>query len=618
MPNDVRLIRVPGKSWPAGSRRPLYNWQAVYPRVVNAEISPEYAPLDGQQASVPLGHIPQVAETFSYWDTDYGVQNEKGLSIGESTCTAKTVGWPADKPYGYNLVGIEDLSKIALERCDTARCAAQTMGDIAVEYGFYSADSGDPAAPAYSGSSECLVLGDASPGELWIFNVMTGKGNASAIWAAERVPSTHVTAVGNSFTIRKMNLSDPKNFLYSPGVSQLAEEKGWWSPKEETSADIFDFFRAYGYLPTADSRFPGSHVQAQVLDNVLAYYSARRMWRIFNLLSPEEGAKLDRYKGNLPNEKDPLPNSVSAPARSVTLQMVLDMYRDHYEGTEFDLTKGMAAGPYGNPNRGGKTPLTLAGQWERAISMHRTSWSFVLQARPNGKSITWFGWDAPHGTAYLPFYAAATRGAPASYNGPHTMAKFSTDCAWWAFNLVNQYQDLNFGAINKDVQKKSHQIEAEAQRAVADWEQDASHLSQEAALDLLTKKSNAFAQDSVNQWWGLAWSLIAKYRGYVVTYNSTATGEDAFGQEYPVWWLNSPEVGFTTWTAAGPFHGVDLVPGELLQPNLAAQSPGLSYFWLAAISPLLMSACMLTAAYRAGLRTGRQEQLVDTAYVIAP
>ena len=27
--------------------------------------------------------------------------------------------------------------------------------------------------------------------------------------------------------------------------------------------------------------------------------------------------------------------------------------RDHYEGTAYDLTKGIAAGPYGNPNRYG-------------------------------------------------------------------------------------------------------------------------------------------------------------------------------------------------------------------------------------------------------------------------
>ncbi|CAE8712273.1 unnamed protein product, partial [Polarella glacialis] len=135
---DVRLTRVPRKKWPKGSLRPLYKWADGYPRVVSAALSPEYAPVGGQKEFVAIGHIPQVEETWAYWDADYGIQNEKGVAIGESTTTGRTVGWSADKPYGYNRAGIEDLSKIALERCATARCAVQTMGDIAVEQGFYS------------------------------------------------------------------------------------------------------------------------------------------------------------------------------------------------------------------------------------------------------------------------------------------------------------------------------------------------------------------------------------------------------------------------------------------------------------------------------------------------
>lgn len=608
MTNDVRLARVPRQQWPEGSLRPMYRWNMGYPRVVSDKHGPDYAPVDGQQLSKPLGFIPQVRETWAYWDTTYGVQNEWGLSIGESTCTARTVGWPVDKPYGFNLAGIEDLSKIALERCKTARCAIETMGAIAVQHGFYSADGGEPSKPAYDGSSECLLLADGNPGELWIFNVLTGQGNASAIWAAQRVPDNHVTAIGNAFSIRKMNLSDSENFLYSPDVTSLAREKGWWSPHRDDPPEIFNFFAAYGYTPAS------SDVHEH---NVLAFYSGRRLWRIFSVLSPIEGAKLNPKEGNLPLTKHPYPTSVPAAKGSVTLQMVLDMYRDHYEGTPYDLTKGMSAGPFGNPNRG-ITPASLNGLWERAISMYRTSWSFVLEAKPSYKSVTWFGWDAPHGTTYLPLFGAAVEPAPESYhNHEGHMSRFSHKTAFWAFNLVNQYQDLNFQLINADVQRRAHRIESDAQQQVALWIEEA-NLTHDvpSALKILTLHSNTFAQKAVDEHWEFAYSLFAKYGRYVVTHNESANGESVHGigsQEYPEWWLRSPEVGFSTWAWDGPYHGVTLISTALT----AGRESHISVVH-ACLLALCASAVAAGVAHRLGVRRGKRSMEMRDYYIIQP
>lgn len=38
---------------------------------------------------------------------------------------------------GKALLHMETLTEIALERCKTARCAIQTMGQLAEQYGFY-------------------------------------------------------------------------------------------------------------------------------------------------------------------------------------------------------------------------------------------------------------------------------------------------------------------------------------------------------------------------------------------------------------------------------------------------------------------------------------------------
>jgi len=604
---DIRLIRVPRKRWPAGSMRPLYYWEPGYPRIVDAELSPEYAPVGSQKETVPIGYIPQVPVTWAYWDTDYGIQNEKGLSIGESTCTAKTVGWPAmpGKPYGYNRAGIEDLSKIALERCSTARCAIETMGTVAVEQGFYSADSGAPNAPAYGGSSECLSIADAK--EVWIFNVLTGRGNASAIWAAQQVPPNHIAPIGNAFTIRKMNLSDSNNFLYSAGITDLAVEMGWWTPKGETSAHMFDFFGAYGYTPPPEDPTL----------TILEFYSGRRMWRVWNLLSPEQGSKLDPDRGQLPHTKDPYPLSLPAPKGSVTVQMVMDVHRDHYEGTPYDLTKGMPAGPFGTPNRW-SAPVQAKGQWERAIAMYRTSWSHVVEAKPNGRGITWFGYDCAHGTAYLPFYGAALMGAPEAWHSHEgSQSKFSNKVAWWAFNLVNQYSDLNFGLINKEVRAKAHAIESEAFRAVALWEEQVAELSDIEALQVLTKKSNDFAEAKLAEWWDLLPYMWAKFGRYVVTFNeSEIGGEDAKGQAYPMWWLRSADVGFSSWSRDGPYHGVpDHAAATDAVSLLVGQENRSIGFLAVALLVLLSHASLAAAMYFVGLQRGRRSMEAMDCYV---
>lgn len=602
---DVRLVRVPRQKWPKGSTRKLFEWHIPYPRMVTSSLGPAYEPVDGQEEFVPIGEIPQVEETWAYWDTEYGMQNEWGLSIGESTGTGMTAGWPAtpDKPWGFCRVGIEDLTKLAMERCRTARCAVQTMGDIAVDQGFFSSDSGSPDKPAYSGSSEVLVVGDAEPGELWIFNVLTGRNNASAIWAAQRVPSNHVVAVGNSFTIRSLNLSDPENNLFSPGVTDLAVEKGWWHPSEAKFPGVFDFFGAYGYQPTAENT---AIEDIASIRNLMAYYSGRRMWRIFSLLSPSEGEKLDPNLGNLPKTKNPYPPSVPAPRGSVTRSMVMNTLRDHYEGTPYDLTKGMAAGPHGTPNRG---PITgIKGQWERAISMFRTAYSYVLEIRPNRRSITWFGYDAAHGTAWMPFYGSSPIPAPQMYTAHGlNMSTFNTDAAWWAFNLVNQYSDINFQLINGEARAKAGEIELEAAKLVKVWEASIDSSGEEDDLAILAAKTNAYAEAKVQEWWKFAWYLIAKYGRQVVTYNESSVGGVNYtGQIYSQWWLQSPDVGFTSWSPKGPWIGVPDI-GCAAPTQLSLQS---NHTWaVLALVPL---------AYFAGLWHGRRPKVAEGYLALEP
>jgi len=325
---------------------------------------------------------------------------------------------------------------------------------------------------------------------------------------------------------------------------------------------------------------------------------------------------LDPNHGNLPTTPNPYPGTVAAPRGSITAAKIMEVLRDHYEGTPYDLTAGMAAGPFGTPNRAGQSK-EMRGAWERAISMQRTTYSFVLEPRANGRSVAWFGYDSPHGTAYLPFFAAAGR-APESFTGHEVrQSKFSLNVAYWPFNLINQYSDLNFKLINADVRGHSQKIESEGREKVEECNAQADHAAREggetAARQALTECSNSFAEEKVAEYWELCWSLIAKYRSYTITSNESSDG--VASQRYPDWWVNSLEVGFTDWTPWGPYHGFLFERQNFLRPGAMASlsSVGLT----ASLGVVLAAVC---GSYQFGLRQARRRsiQLEQPFYVVAP
>lgn len=83
------------------------------------------------------------------------------------------------------------------------------MGDIAVTYGFYSADvSRDEAG-------EALTVADTK--EAWVFHVAPDDTGSSAIWVAQRVPFGQVAVVQNQFVIRKVDPNSDE-FMFSDNL----------------------------------------------------------------------------------------------------------------------------------------------------------------------------------------------------------------------------------------------------------------------------------------------------------------------------------------------------------------------------------------------------------------
>ena len=152
------------------------------------------------------------------------------------------------------------------------------------------------------------------------------------------------------------------------------------------------------------------------------------------------------------------------PDEKLAVADVFDLMRDHYEGTDFDMTQGVDAGPYGTPNRWRPMGWEVDGEhytWERPISTQQTGFSMVTQSRgwlpdPVG-GLTWYGVDDTWFTCYVPLYCGIDA-VPPSLRHRQPEASSRWDSAWWVFNFVSNYADLKYSYMIEDIQA----VQAEA------------------------------------------------------------------------------------------------------------------------------------------------------------
>ena len=518
--SDPSVVYVPAKDHPEGSLRPVFystvaldykpQWGASETHRLNTKDRGPTYDVKGIPASIPLGYIPQVSHTYAYFDGNYGIMNEHQLSIGE--CTDKAKVHPEPEP-GKRIFYSSELSRVALERCKTAREAVLLMGQLIETYGYY-------------GTGETLLVGD--PNEGWVME-MAGydKNGTGGVWVAQRVPDDSFFVAANQFRIRDIR-PDASDMLYSKNIFSIAQEKGWWQPEQ----GLLDFTSVYG-----DGEFHHP------------YYSLRRVWRAQMLAAPSlelspwaEGPYTRQYAFAVKPDKQLSPRDVFA------------IHRDNYEGTEFDLTKGLAAGPFGDPNRfegnaesvadkeGRLTPLN--GEFERPLNIYRCVYSYVNQSR-NGLpdaigGVMWIGMDRPGTTTFMPFYAGATT-LPASLQHADILS-FDKNSLWMSFNYVANYAMLKYSYMIQDIHAVRDKYESAAFHKQPSLEKEALALwnsgKRQEARELLTQYSQDNAQALLKDWWKLSEDLYLKYNdGYINDQKSLA--QPVF---YPSWWLQ--KVGY--------------------------------------------------------------------------
>ncbi len=514
---DNRLVYVPAADHKPGSMRPVsYDASSlgnrpefnadVLRRYVGSARGPVY-PDDDIPQSIPLGFIPQVAHTYAYFDGNYGMMNEHQLMFGEATNGAKVTAEP--KP-GKLIFYSAELSRVALERCKTAREAIKLMGYLIDTYGYY-------------GTGETMPVADKNEG--WVIEMAPSPEGEGGLWVAKRVPDGEVFVAANEFRIRDIDPDDP-NTLYSKNLFEVAKKHKWWNPEEGK----LDWLRTV-------SKGEYSH----------PYYSLRRVWRVQSQLAPS--LKLSPSAENGFTRQYPF--SIK-PDNKLDVRDVIALYRDYYQGTEFDQSKGMTAGPFGNPyrypgpmdagNDTGDPDAKLKGAWERPLSIYRSGYSFVLQARswlpdPIG-GIVWFGPDEPMSTVISPFYVGVNSISKSYHTG--FSDKFDQQSAWWSFNFVANWAAIKYSYIIQDIKEKQDELELEAVESIKKMDKEALALHRkdpEKARDMLTEYSMTHADKVVGEWWALAWRLVAKYSdGYV-----NEPGKMAQEVGYPEAWYKQAE-----------------------------------------------------------------------------
>ena len=536
---DPRLVKVPARSFPEGTSRPVYFSPEAYPRYVGTERGiPEYYPRDDNDDDAssfePIGSIPQVPHTFAYIEETYGAINERQVGIGESTCSGIFGATPLGAPNGTALWSIDELTHVAMERATTARDAIVVMGQLAEEGGFYGAGE-------FEGTAESLAVSD--PNEAWIFHILPDPTGTSAIWAAQKVPDDSFAVLANMFVIREVDPNDSEQFLMSDSVHQVAQDYGWWSPDDDGT--LLDFTKIY-----SDGEYAHK------------YYSGRRMWGGYHLAAPSRDFPTDY----IDLQSDPVYPVHVPPDDTLSVQDIMRFHRYTYQGTEFDLGAegNLASGPFGTPDRwtAGEGESQVPGNWERAIGLYRTSDTYIVQSSTDwNEGVLWFAPASPLGSIFTPF-TVSLADIPVSFRSGHQQ-HFDRSSAFWAACIVHNVANLKWSYMIKDVQAVQDQLESESVTLVHDLQtKSSSSISSDDWGSHVEHALVANADKTVPALQALQDQLLFKYASGFV--NEWPDGEMSQVKGYPAWWLQA--VGYPD----GP-------PPPPTEPKCCDPGPGSSH-----------------------------------------
>lgn len=416
-------------------------------------------------------------ETFSFLNTAYPCMNEKQLAIGETTTDGRK-----ELVNKNGIFQIEELERIALERCSTAREAIALMGALAEEYG-------------YCDWGECVTVADKN--EVWQMEIYGSgpDGKASALWVAQRVPDDHVGISANIPRIGLVDFKDKDHFMYSKDLKERSKALGYWDGKEP-----YKFYK--------------------VVSSFKKPFSIREFF-VLNTLAPSLGLSMDAEE---------LPFSVK-PEELVSPEKLFALYRETYEGTEYDMTKNLGV----KEHRRVKQPDGTYKEWDetaypvsnfmpgdmrdllnklqpgcvertRTIAVIQCAYFHVIQLRnwlPDEiGGIAYLGFDNPAQSPRMPVYSGALSVHPSF--GIDAQKRYRTDAGAWAFRETNRIATICWDKTRKLLEPEREKLEKQMMLQCAAVEAEAAELikagKNQEARELVTEFSNNFAAMAMGRW----------------------------------------------------------------------------------------------------------------------
>jgi len=422
----------------------------------------------------PLGQIPQVEQTCSV----VGNMNEYQVAITETTF--------GGRPELVDSTGIMDygsLIYIALQRAKTAREAIKVMTGLVATHGYCS-------------GGESFSIADKN--EVWILEMVgKGAGRKGALWVAIRIPDDCISAHANQARIQQIPFDDKENCMYAPDVVSYAREKGYFTGNDKE----FSFTKAY--CPYDFGGLRGCEA---------------RVWAFFRKYDSSMEQYADFIKGD--TTKQPMPLYIK-PSRKLSVQDVQNGMRDHYEGTDLDMTKDIGAGPYNVPYRWRPMHFTVDGQEylnERAIATQQSGFVIVPQMRnwlPDViGGILWFATDDADMSVFNPVYSSSLA-VPECYRvGNGDLYTFSWTSAFWIHNWVANMAYGKYSFMIQDIRKVQEELENEYRQKIPVIDKAAAELyagDPDAARQFLTWFSTTTADQATARWKTLGEYLLVKY-----------------------------------------------------------------------------------------------------------